>query len=427
MEGQRTIEREVEIKGVGLMLGRPVTLRLKPAGPDEGVVFVRTDLEGQPSVRLAPENISIEIPHSTCLKEGKARVVGVEHLVSALVGLGVDNVRAEIDSEELPICDGSALPFVQAIKNAGIKELGRPKKEIALDRPIYLSNGERQLIALPSDSFEVTFVFDHPKLPQQVAAFKITPEVFEKEIAPARTFCLESEAEELKSQGFGSGGSEENVVLIADGTGEPKVELRFPDEFVRHKILDLVGDIGLLGYRLKAHVVAIRSGHEFNVEFVKKLAFERGKLPKPIEAAQIYQVLPHRFPFMMVDRVLAIEPEKRIVALKNVTFNEEFFQGHFPDHPVMPAVLQVEALAQAGGYLMMHGAGKGAIGYFAAIDNAKFRRPVLPGDQLILEVEVVRLRGRFGKLRGVAWVDGEVAAEAEFTITLASEGDDRNG
>ncbi|HEX30887.1 TPA: UDP-3-O-[3-hydroxymyristoyl] N-acetylglucosamine deacetylase [Candidatus Poribacteria bacterium] len=418
MERQRTIKSQVTVSGVGLMLGKPVNLTLKPAGPDEGITFRRTDLAGKPSLKATFENFSDEIPHCTSLKNEDVRVVGVEHLLSALAGLGVDNVIVEMDAEEPPAGDGSAEIFVKAIRGAGLVELDSERRYINLGEEICISENGRQLIAVPSDTFKITFVFDHPKLPSQVVTFEITPDSYESEIGQARTFCFESEAQEIKSKGFGLGGSEENVILLSDDSCSPKGELRLPGEFARHKVLDLIGDLALLGARPKAHVIAIRSGHDFNIRLVERLVERRGWLDRPIEASEIYRVLPHRFPFMMVDRVLAIEPKRRIVAVKNVTYNETFFQGHFPGTPVMPAVLQVEALAQAGGYLLMDGVQEGMIGYFAAVGQAKFRRPVIPGDQLILEVEVLRLRSRFGKLRGVAKVKGEVATEAEFTITI---------
>ncbi len=424
-DSQHTIQDEITMTGTGLMLGEPVTLTLKPAPADAGIRFRRVDMAGAPEVRVRQENWVELQPRCTSLREGETTVSSVEHLLSALGGLGIDNVVAELDAPEPPALDGSAVPYVENIRAVGVVSQDAARRFIEVTEPFALSAGDRQLVLLPADTFEVTFVYAHPEAPAQVGSFKITPDTYTRDIAPARTFCFENEIAALQALGIGKGANYENVLVI-DEAGEPSTDLRFPDEFVRHKILDLIGDLYLAGHLPKAHVMATRTGHTFHAEFVRALA-EAGHLEpdtpaqEPIEVLDIYDVLPHRHPMCMVDRVLEYESKKRAVGIKNVTYNEPIFEGHFPTQPVMPGVLQIEALAQLAAWLVLRDIGKeGELGYFRSISKATFRRAVIPGDQLRLEIDVVRLRSRIAIIKGRVYVGDELATEAELSIVLAS-------
>ena len=404
------------------MLGEPVELTFKSAPENFGVVFHRIDLPGRPAIKVCPENYDLAIPRCTSLRSGDATISSVEHLLSALAGMRIDNVSIDINAPEPPALDGSALPYVRLIKQAGTIQQDAPRSLIELSEPFAVYDKDKQLIVLPSDFMQISFVYDHPQIPSQVATFTIQPEIYENEIAPARSFCFADEVEALKQQGIGKGATHENVIVVDEGQRTSDA-LRFDDEFVRHKILDLIGDLYLGGQLPKSHVVAIRSGHTLHAELIQKLAAENvigQELPKPVESMEIYRILPHRYPMCMVDRVVKIEPGKRAVGIKNLTFNEQFFQGHFPEQPVMPGVLQMEALAQLGAWLLLQEqAVEGQLGYFASIKEAKFRRPVIPGDQLRLEVEILRRRRTWARIGGKAYVDEELAAEGELAIALS--------
>ena len=406
------------------MLGKPVTLTLKPASADFGIVFRRVDMAGAPEVKVCPENWADILPRCTSLRSGDTTVSSVEHILSALGGLGVDNVVVELDAPEPPGLDGSAGPYVESIQAVGLVPQDAQRNFIEVTEPFALSTGDRQLILLPADALEVTFAYAHPQTDSQVLTFKITPESYTRDIAPARSFCFEDEIEALQALGIGKGASYENVLVI-DGKGEPSTPLRFEDEFVRHKILDLIGDLYLAGRLPKAHVIAMRTGHTFHAEFVKALAaaghLQQVPVQEPIEVMDIYEVLPHRHPMCMVDRVIEYESKKRAVGIKNVTYNEPIFEGHFPAQPVMPGVLQIEALAQLAAWLVLRDIGKeGELGYFRSISKATFRRAVVPGDQLRLEIEVVQLRSRLARIEGRVYVGDKLATEAELSIVLAS-------
>ena len=422
MDRQQTIQYEATISGRGLMLGEPVELTFKSAAENHGVVFHRTDLPERPAIKVCPENYDLAIPRCTSLRSGDATISSVEHLLSALAGMRIDNVSIDINAPEPPALDGSALPYVRLIKQAGTIQQDAPRSLIELSEPFAVYDKDKQLIVLPSDFMQITFVYDHPQIPSQVASFTIEPKIYENEIAPARSFCFADEVEALKKQGIGKGATHENVIVVDEGQRTSDA-LRFDDEFVRHKILDLIGDLYLGGQLPKSHVVAIRSGHTLHAELIQKLAAENvigQELPKPVESMEIYRILPHRYPMCMVDRVVKFEPGKRAVGIKNLTFNEQFFQGHFPEQPVMPGVLQMEALAQLGAWLLLQEqAVEGQLGYFASIKEAKFRRPVIPGDQLRLEVEILRRRRTWARIGGKAYVDEELAAEGELAIALS--------
>jgi UDP-3-O-[3-hydroxymyristoyl] N-acetylglucosamine deacetylase/3-hydroxyacyl-[acyl-carrier-protein] dehydratase len=417
---QNTIARAGEIEGVGLHTGAKVRMRLLPAAVNTGIVFRRTDLEGQPSI---PAHVShvVATDRGTTLGIGDARVHTTEHLLSAVAAMNVDNLVVELDAGEPPAADGSARPFWDLLVSCGVEEQDAPAKFISVTEPFSLTKGIAEYVAAPAPDYRVstTIEFDHPRVGRQFGSFRITPDTFASEIAAARTFCREDEVEAMRERGLIQGGSLQNaVVLTADGIAEG-TELRFADEFVRHKTLDVVGDLALVGARITGQIVAERPGHAGNVALAKELLarHERKALSRPIlNIEQILQYLPHRYPFLLVDRVVEFEERKRIVGLKNVTINEPFFVGHFPGRPVMPGVLIIEAMAQVGGLLVLEQMENldDKVIYFMSLDNVKWRRPVTPGDQIRFEVEVLQIRGPNCRMRGVGSVDGNVVAEAEM-------------
>ena len=427
-ESQQTLQSEITISGKGLMLGEPVELTIKPAPANSGIVFQRIDQPGKPEVKVCPENCAEILPRCTSLQHGETTVSSIEHLLSALAGLRIDNAKVELNAQEPPGLDGSALPYVIKIQEVGLAAQDAPRRFIEVSEPFAVCEDNKQLIFLPSDTFEVTFVYDHSNTAPQFATWEMTADTYINEIASARSFCFEDEIEALQSLGIGKGASYENVVLIK-ADGQTSSELRFKNEFVRHKTLDLIGDLYLAGYLPKAQVIAMRTGHTFHAKFVQALAekgildfasTENGKKNQPIEAKDIYRILPHRHPMCLIDRVIEYENGKRAVGIKNVTYNEPIFEGHFPAQPVMPGVLQVEALAQLGAWLLLHEIGKeDQLGYFRSISKATFRKTVIPGDQLRLEVEIVQRRSTLARIVGEIYVDDTLATEAELSIALA--------
>ncbi|MEI6632771.1 MAG: bifunctional UDP-3-O-[3-hydroxymyristoyl] N-acetylglucosamine deacetylase/3-hydroxyacyl-ACP dehydratase [Chlamydiota bacterium] len=430
MQNQRTIKTQVCLTGVGVHTGNKTRLVFTPAPPDTGVKFVRTDLPGSPEVPALARNVS-DVRRGTTIARDGAEVHTVEHVLAAIRGCGLDNVVVELDANEPPVGDGSAFAYVRMIRSAGLEEQDAPRRELVLQEPVWVAKDNAAIAVIPAPQFRISYTMDfkHPTLPAQFVSFLLTEETFEREIAPGRTFCFYHEIESLVSQGLIKGGSLENAVVIGDGVIYSKERLRFPDEFARHKILDIIGDLCLVGKHLRAHVIAMRSGHELNVEVARKLAAiaersavrtrERTSEGTVMDIHEIRRILPHRFPFLLVDRIVEVKGKEKIVGIKNVTANEPFFTGHFPDNPVMPGVLIVEALAQTAGVLMLNTPENlGKLAFFMGIENAKFRKPVIPGDQLRLEVEVIRWKTKTGKVRGVAYVDGKVAAEADLTFTF---------
>ena len=427
---QRTIEQAAEVEGPGLFHAAPCHLRFLPAQEDRGIVFVRTDLV--PPVEI-PADIHYQAsrPHrTTSLTRDETSVETVEHVLSAIWGLGIDNLRIELDAPEPPSLDGSALPFVQVLQGAGIVEQETEREIFVIKEPLIVSDGDASLAVLPgpTDTLEVFYDLDYsetPSIARQTFSFRMGKDDYAAEIAPSRTFLLESEATQFREMGLGEHLSAADV-LVMGPAGPVDNELRFADEHVRHKIQDLIGDIALLGHRLRGRLLATRSGHEANHNLVRKLAeaiVEKEKAAtgpgEPVmDIRKIMRLLPHRYPFLMVDRILSIE-ENKAIGVKNVSINEPFFQGHYPGVPLMPGVLIVEAMAQLSGILLssrLEHTGKTAV--LLSMDRVKLRRPVRPGDQLVLEAEALHARTRTGHARCRALVNNEIAAEAEIKFML---------
>ena len=441
VEQQRTIGREFILAGVGLHTGCKVNIRCKPAPMDSGISFIRTDLPGRPVIPVGPANTHIDtgIPRCTSIGKGDMVIHTVEHFMSVLCGLGISNLTVEVDAFELPGLDGSGLDFLKAIKTNGIVGQHAPSPCFEITGPIGVELNGCSIYAVPDKEFKISYVldYDNPILKSQFFNATITPRLFEEAIAPARTFCLESEAEELRKNGLGKGANYDNTLVVGKN-GVIKNTVRFPDEFARHKVLDFIGDLYLLGMPIRGHVFAVKSGHTLNIQLLKKIQEQRQKYQKKSTGASagfepsdrkeididgIMRILPHRYPFLLVDRVIEIERGKCGVGVKNVTINDNFFQGHFPARPVMPGVLMVEAMAQTAGVVILtNEAHRGKVAFFLAVDKVKFRRVVVPGDQLVMEVEVIRDRPKTAQARAVAKVGEEVAAEAEmvFSFTDAS-------
>jgi len=426
MEKQRTIAGQVSLSGTGIHTGNKVNITLKPAEAGSGVVFVRKDIPGS-RVRASVDSfLADKFSRRSSVGSGAAEVQTIEHLMSSASSLGIDNIEVEIDSNELPGLDGSALKFAEALEAAGIVEQEKERYVHVVSEPMHVEDGSSSITILPADDFKISYTlnYKHPLLESQFLEVSVNPETFKREIAPARTFCLESEANELRSRGLGQGANYENT-LVVGASGVIRNTLRFKDEFVRHKILDLIGDLYLAGCPIRGHVIALRSGHSLNLKVAQKIYEQRmkiqgaGTMQLPLDATEIMKIIPHREPFLFVDRITQLEEGKRAVGIKNVTINDYFFKGHFPGRPVMPGVLIVEAMAQVGGVMMLASQeNRGKLAFFLSIDNVKFRKPVVPGDQLVLEVEAIKVKSKTGQVRGRALVDGKVVTEADFVCAL---------
>jgi len=413
---RRTIAREVTLEGVGLHLGEPCRITFRPGEAGCGVVFRRVDLPGAPVTPARVEHAVLSERH-TQLGEGDGALHTVEHVLAAVAGLELDDLMIEMDAPEPPILDGSALPFLEALASAGIAAHAGRVHVLTVSRPVAVTVGDARYEVLPASSLslKVSIDFPHPLIGRQTCDLPITPDTFARELAPARTFGFVREVEALRGMGLIRGASTKNAVVL-DDTGLVDATLRWPDEFARHKAMDCLGDLALLGGRLRARVIAERPSHRGTVTLVRELVNQSAMETRMLGIEEIMRVLPHRYPFLLVDRILELEPGKRVVGIKNVTINEPFFEGHFPGHPIMPGVLIVEAMAQVGGMLLL-GAVEGPeskVVYFTSLDNVKWRRPVKPGDQLRCELDVVQIRGRVCKMHGVARVDGEAVCEADM-------------
>lgn len=425
--------------GVGLHSGIPAHIEFRPAPPGTGVRFIRTDLPGEPEIPVAPRYARADMDQMrrTILKNGDAEVHTVEHVLAAVSGLEIDNIVIAVNAAEPPEPpDGSATAYVALFREAGIVEQGAPRRYFNVSETVRHEENGVVLAAFPHDGLRVTFTIEYPNAYRgtQHATYDITPDVFVKEIAPARTFVLERDVAYLREKGMILGGSLKNAVVVKPDGVMNEGGLRFEDEMVRHKILDFLGDLSLLGRPARGHFLSIKSGHASNVRFVQRLAAteaaagvapigSNGSGAVSLDITAIERIMPHRYPFLLVDRILSLEAE-RVVGIKNVTINEEFFIGHFPGHPIMPAVLIVEAMAQCGGVLLLNRVNnpRDKLVYFMGIDNAKFRKPVRPGDQIRFELNLLRMKQRICKMEGKAYVDGDLVAEAELLSSIV----DRN-
>lgn len=434
---QSTLEKSVEIAGIGLHTGARTAVRVEPAPADHGIVFVRADLAERPSIRAAAENV-VATERETRLGQGNVSVQTVEHFLAAVGCLGLDNIVVEVSGPEMPALDGSALPYVEALRAGGLKRLGEPRKVFRLREEVWISEGGAHIVALPSTTLRLSYTisFDSPAIGSQYRSVEIdseNPAAFLQEVASARTFSPADDVEALRAAGLARGGSLENAVVFDPSGPRNPGGLRFPDEPVRHKILDLVGDLTLLGVPLRAHVIVIKGGHALHVRLARRLAEMRSKTSaayhqaldvaeEELDLVAIQKVLPHRYPFLLIDRIIALETGKRVVGLKNVTGTEPHFQGHFPGNPVMPGVLILEAMAQVGGVLLLSTYNlPGRIVFFLGIDAAKFRRPVRPGDQVIFEVVPVKVKSKIAIMHGEAFVEGMKVAEADLKFQLMEE------
>ena len=431
---QRTILREASINGTSLHSAESVTLTLKPAPVNTGIVFKRKDIFGKPEVRPLITQISSDLVRNTGVSSGHVKLHTIEHVLSALNGMDVDNCIVEMDAGEPPILDGSAKFFVNLIQQAEPVEQDGEREVFRLREPVSVSEGNRSLIALPYDGLKIT----------QHLSLEIDPETYQAAIAPARTFTVYEDIEELLKMGKIQGGSLDSAIVIKGDKIISKEPLRYQDEFVRHKILDIIGDIALLGVKLNAHIVAVRPGHALNAKLTEKiykqmetLKASPKKAAEPIKSKvklftettldtrRILELLPHRYPFVLIDRIVETRGEDELTAIKNVTINEPFFMGHFPGNPVMPGVLQLEAMAQAAGIMMLrHVNGQDKLAYFMSADKVKFRKAIKPGDQIQIDIKITKSRGqKFVCAEGSCKVDGKIASSAElmFAIIDANE------
>ena len=450
MSQQQTLRQNVSYSGTGLHSGNRVSMTLLPAPPNSGIRFRRVDLDGRPEIEARIENVT-QTNRSTTIGKGSAKIQTVEHVLATMAGYSIDNAVIEVDANEPPIGDGSAREYCKMVESAGLVPQAEAREPYRVTEPLQLQTEDTLMSIFPHDRLKISCTSaDKAGRFSQFYTVEISPETWKREIAQARTFCFFEEIEYLIKNGLIKGGSLENAVVIRDDAVLTTEPLRYPEEFVRHKILDIIGDLSLIGRPLCGHIVAVRPSHSANCELARLI---QAQMRRPLQAmqtftppprsaekasggpsiaemekmmadgssldiSQVMRILPHRYPFLMVDKVTRIEGNK-VTGVKNVTVNEPYFLGHFPNHPIMPGVLQLEAMAQVAGILMLRQAENfGKLAYFMSAESVKWRKPVRPGDTLVIEVELTKSRGKIGKAKGVCSVDGEPVSEAEVTFML---------
>ena len=433
----KTIGKAFSFEGVGLHTGKICKVRVSPLPEGSGIKFFRSDLSAE--IVISPESVSGTARGTTLSGEKNASIHTVEHFLATVTGFGINNLKVEMDAEEMPILDGSAVQFCEMFEKAGIVHQTGYLNPIKVTEVLELRFGDVYLKVEPADQLEldVTTSSPYPGLENQNRLFQLSEKNFEQDLARARTFCFEEEIEQLRKQGLIKGGDFDCAMVIGK-KGIVNGPFRFEDEVVRHKTMDLLGDLTLLNRPLLAKVTVKKAGHRYHVELAKAILKKFGNQDSPIknfsrgkdmiDIVKIQQMLPHRYPFLLVDRILELEPNKRVVGIKNVSINEPFFQGHFPGHPIMPGVLVLEAMAQVGGLTFLcDKSNEGKILYLAGVDNARFRKPIVPGDQIRFEVDVIFVRSKIGKIAGKAIVDGQVAVEAELTCAIVDRTPENTG
>jgi len=467
-EKQQTIKNSISYTGIGLHTGTISTITFKPAQENSGIVFRRIDLPDKPEIP-ADMNHVISLDRGTNIGIKDATVATIEHVLSAIKGLEIDNIIVEVDGNEIPVADGSAIEFVKALKKCGIIEQEAERKYLEIKKPMSYSVPEQNVdvVVVPSESLKITFFidFDHPNLKPQYTSMVSLKDEYEDGFASARTFCFVNDIKKLRYAGLIKGGSLNNALVVGDESMSEKdvrelkelfnikgdltlnehkllntSPLRYYNEFVRHKVVDLIGDLALLGISVKGHILAARSGHKTNIGLLKKIKQQyeneilKAKYQKKevkgvvFDNEAIQRILPHRYPFLLIDKVIEFTPGDSIVAIKNVTVNEPFFQGHFPGHPIMPGVLIVEAMAQTGGILVLNECPNphDFVAYFLSIDKVKFRKLVVPGDTLEFYMRLVRSRVGVYLIEGKVYVDKQLVCEGELKAKLVKRNEANN-